>query len=203
MVPVEICMREMITERDPRKVFIVHGRNTLARDAIVLFLRALKLDALDFDEVRNELRGSPFVGDVVRLGMERAQGIVVVFTPDEYACLHPTLVDTHDAVVERERWQARPNVLLEAGMALGIDEHRTILVVLGDVSLASDLYGRHFVRLNNSVPARERLKYALQGVGCIVGKETPGWHDTRIAGDFDAAISSPALPEVSAKSPFR
>jgi len=154
---------------DPRRVFIVYGRNTKAYDAMRLFLQSLKLDPLTFDEVRNTLRGSPFVGDVVRAGLERAQGIIVLFTPDEYACLRPSLSSAHDAENDLERWQPRPNVILEAGMALAISEQRTILVLLGKgVVLASDLLGRHYINVDNDPKSRARLRDALAGIGCSI-----------------------------------
>jgi predicted nucleotide-binding protein len=187
--------------KDPKHVFLVHGRNEPARDAVVLFLRALQLDSLDFDEVRNSLGGSPFIGDIIRTGMQLCKCIVILLTPDEYSCLRPSLCTAYDADNERHRWQARSNVLIEAGMALAIDHTSTILVLLGDVSVAYDFAGRHFIRLNNSLKAREQLPNALIGAGCEIGKETPGWYDTRIAGDFDSAIST--LPEVSIRTPFR
>jgi predicted nucleotide-binding protein len=42
---------------DPKRVFIVYGRNSRAHEALKLFLRALKLNPLDFDEVKNDLGG--------------------------------------------------------------------------------------------------------------------------------------------------
>ena len=72
----------------------MYGRNGKALAAMRLFLRSLKLDPLDFDTVKNDLGGSPFVGEIIRSGMEHAQAIVVLFTPDEYASLRPELWNT-------------------------------------------------------------------------------------------------------------
>jgi predicted nucleotide-binding protein len=186
--------------QDPKKVFIVYGRNSDAHNAMRLFLRALELSPLDFDEVRNRLGGSPFVGDIVQSGMGQARAIIVMLTPDELSTLHPKFVTTHDSEHDKRRWQSRPNVLLEAGMALALDEKRTILVTLGPVQLPSDLHGRHHIRLDNSDTARDRLKTALEGAGCITGKHIPDWRNPKLAGDFESSL--PALPEVSAISPF-
>src|SRR5260370_34404358 len=101
---------------NPKRVFIVYGRNDKAYNAMKLFLQSLKLDPLTFDEVRNELGGAPFVGNIVRAGMDRAQAIIVLLTPDEYACLRPSLGSEHDKSEDTARWQPRPNVILEAGM---------------------------------------------------------------------------------------
>jgi predicted nucleotide-binding protein len=187
---------------DAKRVFIVYGRNTAAHNAMKLFLQALKLDPLDFEEVRNDLGGSPFVGDIVQEGMNRARAIVVLLTPDEYVALRPGLDSAHDPASEKKRWQARPNVLLEAGMALAIDERRTILVVLGNVHLSSDLHGRHFIHLDNSSRARDSLVNALIGVGCQVSRYIVDWNNPVVAGDFEKCLRPPALPRVKVSSPF-
>jgi len=189
-------------EPDKNRVFIVYGRNKNAHSAMVQFLHSLKLNPLDFDEVRNDLGGTPFVGKIVHEGLRRAQAIIVLFTPDEYVSLHPGLYRNDDEEGEKHRWQARPNVILEAGMALGIDEQRTILVIIGDVHLSSDLHGRHFLYLDNSSDARSKLRDALVGAGCEVGKYVANLNNPSISGDFESCLKPPALPEVSAHSPF-
>lgn len=191
------------TSPDPRRVFVVYGRNGKALSAMRLFLRALKLDPLDFDTVKNDLGGSPFVGEIIRSGMERAQAIVVLFTPDEYAALRPELWNIHDTESDKSRWQPRPNVIFEAGMALAIDERRTILVVLGEVHLSSDLHGRHFLTLNNSVTARNALRNALVGTGCQVDQYVNDLDNLEIAGDFEACLKPPVLKKTRPVSPFR
>jgi len=181
---------------NPRRVFIVYGRNVKAYQAMVQFLRSLKLDPLEFDEVKNAMGGSPFVGEIVDAGIRQAQAVIVIFTPDEYASLRKELIYDGDPDYEKNRWQARPNVILEAGMALAIDQSRTILVMIGDVHLSSDLHGRHYIKLNNSTHAREKLKHALIGAKCEVSPTASGWHDPAIAGDFEACILPPAPPTV-------
>jgi predicted nucleotide-binding protein len=186
---------------DATEVFIVYGRNTQAHEALKSFLRALELRPLEFDEVRNEIAGSPFVGDVIKAGMDRAQAIAVLLTPDEFSSLRPSLRGAADEAEEMERWQARPNVLLEAGMALAIDVNRTLLLTMGRSEIPSDLRGRHLIRLSNGHAARVRLRNALEGVGCKLGRTNSDWLDPRLGGDFEAAIS--ALPEVGAAASFR
>lgn len=174
---------------DPEKVFVIHGRNIAAYNNLVLFLQALKLDVIDFDELSAECGGSEFIGNIVKKGMQIARGIIVLFTPDECAKLAEEYCGIHDAASEKTRWQARPNVIFEAGMAMGIDEKRTILVTLGsDVKLFSDVDGRHVVRLDNSAEKREILKLRLQGIGCAVSSNTKNLHNRALAGDFEACI---------------
>lgn len=193
---------DKITAPDPSRVFIVFGRNSKAYNAMRLFIQSLGLSPLGFDEVRNDLGGSPFVGDIIEAGMRRAMAVVVLFTPDEYAALRPSLAGAHDKPDDLARWQSRPNVLFEAGMALMADQRRTILTVLGDVPIASDMQGRHFLRIGNDTDSRAKLRDALSAIGCVVDQRVTNWHNVGIAGDFDACISSSVLPEVNVTSPF-
>lgn len=188
-------------ERNAKRVFVIYGRNRSAYSAMVSFLQSLGLDAQDFTEVGDEVGASAFIGDIVQGGMDRAQAYVVLLTPDERAALHPKLRKGGDSGEESERWQARPNVLLEAGMALAIAPKRTLLVVLGKVALPSDLAGRRYIRLDNSTGTRKELKEGLKAIGCPI-KEAGQWHTTDIAGDFEACLRPPVLPEITVESPF-
>lgn len=188
----EPAVPEPETKRNPKRVFIVYGRNQAAYDQVELFLLRLKLDPKPFREVTAETGGAPYIGDVIKQGMNAAQAIVVLFTPDERA----TLVvgkQSHDSSTDAGRLQARPNVIFEAGMALGAHEERTILVTMGaSADLFSDLSGRHVVRLNNSTDARETFRTRLIGVGCAVDKDATGWPS---AGDFESCVQ--AKPEAT------
>jgi predicted nucleotide-binding protein len=170
-------------------VFLVHGRNDAARVATTLYLRALGLTPLDFDEVRNSIGGSPFVGEVINKGLAAAAAVVVLMTPDEYSVLRPEYRQQNDPVEDIKRFQPRANVLIEAGMALAIAPEKTILVVFGDVAVASDLRGRHFLRISNDAQSRARLKNALTAAGCEVHESNDIFSPT-IAGDFDTALTS-------------
>jgi len=188
---------------DANRVFIVYGRNEKAYNAMQLFIRSLGLSPLGFDEVKNELGGSPFVGDIVESGMRKAKAVVVLFTPDEYAALRPSLEGMSDTPEESARWQSRPNVLFEAGMALMNGPERTVLVTLGDVPLASDMKGRYFFRIGNDINLRAKLRDALLAIECNVNEKVTSWHNVGLAGDFDASISPSFLLEEAVTSPFR
>jgi predicted nucleotide-binding protein len=196
-----------VTIRDPKRVFVVYGRNKKAYEQVVLFLRALKLDPVPFSEVTASAGGAPYLGDVLKKGMADAQAIVVLLTPDERATLVTGKL-ARDKVADGERLQARPNVIFEAGMALGAHENKTIVASLGSHSeLFSDILGRHIVHLNNSDEAREMFWTRLKGVGCAVDKDASGWHSKTLAGDFESCIeqdaeaqsppTAPALPQAA------
>jgi predicted nucleotide-binding protein len=187
---------------DPKQVFIIHGRNIAARIAVEQFLRVVGLQPVDFDQLAADQGGSAFIGDIVRAGLERAQAIVALFTPDEYAALRGDHRGDRDRADDLHRWQARPNVLFEAGMAYGMAQRRTVLVTLGgDVSLFSDVAGLHVVSLDNSTTSRAKLRQKLIGVGCTLDQRADAWADPMKSGDFEKCIAE--LREVSPSDPFR
>jgi predicted nucleotide-binding protein len=170
---------------DKKKVFVIHGRNLEVRKQMGIYLRALGLEPINFDDLRAGLGGTPSIADIVMAGMQQAQGVVALFTADEYAALKPDLRDgdTGEAV---ERWQSRPNVLFEAGIAFGIDRNRVVIVKLGRVSLPSDFGGIHALSPTNDPSGhRNTLRNTLKGMGCAVGDGSDWMKD----GDFQAAAS--------------
>jgi predicted nucleotide-binding protein len=188
-------------EPDRKKVFIIHGRNLAARTAVEHFLKALKLEPIDFDALSSEM-GTEFVGNIVVEGLRRAHGIVALFTPDESSALVPALRAAHDKPIDIMRWQSRPNVIFEAGIAFGIARKRSVIATLGsDVTLFSDVDGIHLLRLNNTVESRGKLRQRLLGMGCDLDQATTAWTDPTRSGDFETCVA--ALPEVSARDPFR
>ncbi|MEO3972400.1 nucleotide-binding protein [Streptomyces sp. CAU 1734] len=172
---------------DPRKVFVIHGRNRRARKALFEFLRALGLDPIEWSEaVQMTGKGSPYVGEVLDTVFASAQAVVVLQTPDDVAYLHESLAPPGDPECSPQM-QPRPNVLFEAGMAMGRHPDRTIIVELGQVKVFSDIHGRHVVRLNNSPKKRQELATRLQTAGCATKMSRTDWHD---AGD----LTPPAPP---------
>jgi Predicted nucleotide-binding protein containing TIR-like domain len=152
-----------------RKVFVVHGRNREARAAMFTFLRAIGLGPIEWSEaVRLTGEASPYIGHVLDAAFSAAQAIVVLLTPD-------------DETIPLA--QARPNVLFEAGMAMGRDPKRTVLVELGQLRPFSDVVGRHAVRMNGSAERRKELAQRLETAGCAVNLTGEDWLS---AGDFTA-----------------
>lgn len=168
---------------DPRKVFVVHGRNIKARDAMFSFLRAIGLDPIEWEEaVAMTKQGSPYIGNVLDIAFNNAKAIVVLLTGDDLAKLNDALSSSEP---EQLTPQPRPNVLFEAGMAIGRNENQTILVELGEIRSMSDIIGRHAIRIDNTVAKRQALAYRLSTAGCAVKIEgRTDWHTT---GDFDNA----------------
>jgi hypothetical protein len=134
---------------DPKHVFIIHGRNSKARMEMGIFLRACGLTPINFSDLRAEMGGTPTVDRIVDEGMQRAQGVIALFTPDEFACLRPEFKRKEDRIEDVARWQARPNVIFEAGMAFGRDRNRVVFVLLGEPTLFTDVAGVHVLRPTN------------------------------------------------------
>lgn len=187
--------------KDTRRVFIIYGRNSKAYESIVQFVHALGLVPKSFAETRSELGGAPYIVDVVSKGMDAAQATIALFSPDEISFLRPELSSTTDSEAEMQRWQSRPNVLFEAGMALAMDRNRTIPVTMGTVEMPSDLGGVHLIRMDNKPHSRSLLKDALKAAGCDINEATKWW-DSSVAGDFEACVSAPYLRKHERLSAF-
>lgn len=166
----------------PEKVFVVHGRNDAARDAMFVFLRALGLKPIEWDQaIALTGKGSPYIGEALDHAFDEGQAVVVLLTPDDVAYLRSEYATDEEDPELAPQGQARPNVLFEAGMAMGRSADRTILVELGDLRPFSDVGGRHAVRMTDSVRARKSLAARLETAGCTVDTSGSDWLD---AGDF-------------------
>ncbi len=177
-------------DADLKNVFLVHGRNDVAREAMFTFLRSIGLHPIEWSEaIRATGIPNPYVAQVLESAFSKASAVVVLFSPDDEARLKDVFHRPDDPRHETNLWgQARPNVLFEAGMAMGRSEKRTILVELGNLRPFSDLAGRHVVRINDSTERRQELVQRLEAAGCPVNRDGTDWHT---AGDFAAAAESP------------
>lgn len=184
--------------KDPRRIFLVHGRNDRAKTAMTQFLRALDLLVVGWDEAREQAQktgrtGSPDTLSIVEAGMDLAAGVLVLFTPDDEARLNPHFQHPTDPEDDRQvTGQARQNVILEAGMAWSRDKSKVVLARLGRVRGISDISGINFVNIRNDLSARTDLAKALRGLGLAVDLEHPDRWSTD--GDFDEALNIPAPP---------
>jgi len=166
---------------DSKNVMVVHGRETDARRAMFDFLRALGLRPREWGTLVAETgKAAPYVGEVLEKAFEQAAAVVVLFTPDDEARLREHLLTEADADYERKATpQARPNVLFEAGMALGVHPNRTVLVEVGRLRPFSDIYGRHVVRLDGTEGPLRQIAARLETAGCAVDASDEGWADPR------------------------
>ena len=189
---------------DSTKIFVVHGRNLLARDAMFQFLRAIGLKPIEWSQATiMSGKGAPFVGEILEAAYSNAQAVLVLLTGDDEAKLRNEFLEDGDPIHEKAYTpQARPNVLFEAGMAFGSHPNRTILVEVGETRPFSDIAGRYVIRLNNSTQSRQDLAQRLKSAGCTVDLTGTDWHNI---GDFDSCITpykGESEPEMEYKAPF-
>ena len=182
-------IQEVRPNADVSEVFVVHGRNMSARNALFEYLRAIGLRPLEWAEaVRATGKPSPYIGEILDAAFSRAHAVVVLFTPDDEARLKPEFRTESDPPYETElTGQARPNVLFEAGMALGRYPNRTVFVEVGSLRKFTDVDGIHAIRMDGSSQRRQDLAQRLQTAGCPVNLNGTDWHT---AGDFEAALAS-------------
>jgi predicted nucleotide-binding protein len=143
---------------------VIIGHDSEANTALFDWLRAIGLQPQEWTQIIGAPgTASPFIGQAVERAFSNAQAVVAFFTPDE------RVLGRSASPKDSRAWrlQARPNVLIEAGMALSNHPDRTALVMLGGQVLPSDLAGRHYVRLSHksSVPLHD-LASRLQNAGC-------------------------------------
>lgn len=152
---------------DRRTVFLVQGRYHEANEALTNLLTSLDLRVVPWEEVVNATGvGNPYIGDVLKRGMEDATAIVVLFTAEEKVQLDAALVPKATSDERRAGRQPRPNVLIEAGMALAAYPSRTLIVQFGDVRLATDLGGKHLFRIGGAgLGWRNDLVSRLESIG--------------------------------------
>jgi predicted nucleotide-binding protein len=142
---------------------------------------------MEWDHAIKAAKGgaNPIVGDVISQAMKRVQGVMILFSPDEEAKLKGKLATDSDRrkSLHTKGFQPRPNVIFEAGLALGAHSDKTILVQVGDVRDISDIAGKHLVHLSNSFASRkhlaDRLESKLKFKVDLTGRT---WQDI---GDFD------------------
>jgi len=163
--------------QDSRAVAVVYGRNAKAKNALFDFLRALGLTPKEWGQLVKALgQGSPYIGQVLKGALERAQAIVVLLTGDDEAQLRREFRGRSEPAYEVNLTpQPRQNVLFEAGMAIGYNEGRTILVELGDRRPFSDIDGRHVVKINEGPGWRNELAQRLKTAGCEVDQSGSDW----------------------------
>lgn len=175
---------------DPRRVMVIHGRNPQARDAMFVFLGALGLEPIEFEqELAQTSTGSPDQREARRAAMGTAQAVVVLLTAEDEADIISPLLPDDDPREHALTGQPHPSACSAAQMALGADPDRTILVELGPIPRASDLAGLNVVHLSNEAGSRLALRARLRAAGCAV-QGLYRWFDRQTGGDFDAAVLS-------------
>jgi predicted nucleotide-binding protein len=167
---------EAATDAANRKlVMVIYGHDDEANSALFDWLRAIGLEPQEWTQVIGATGiASPYIGQALEQAFRSAQAVVAFFTPDERVLA----MDASPKDPSAWRLQARPNVLIEGGMALTSHPDRTVLVVLGTQELPSDLAGRHYVRLSRTSTAPlNDLANRLRKAGCDTNTTGTAWLD--------------------------
>jgi predicted nucleotide-binding protein len=147
-------------------IFVVHGRDAKLNQDMYAFLASIGIVPMEWDQAIKAAKGgaNPIVGDVISQAMERVHGVMILFSPDEEAKVRTKFASASDKKknLHLKGFQPRPNVIFEAGLALGAHSDKTILVQVGSVRDISDIAGKHMVHLSNSFADRKRLADRLE-----------------------------------------
>jgi predicted nucleotide-binding protein len=160
------------TDDKHKRIMVIYGHDEEANSALFDCLRAMGLKPQEWGQLIQQSQvGSPYIGAVLDEAFKSVQAVVAFFTPDEHVITRTSYASGQDSW----RLQARPNVLFEAGMALATHPRETILLVLGNQELPSDLSGRHFIRLDGTVIPLKNLGDRLKTAGCAVELDGNDW----------------------------
>jgi len=155
-------------QRDGKKIFVVHGRDMRPLAALSQYLQFLHLEVMPWSEAVNLAEGTqPHTYDVVKAGMDAAAAVIVIFSPDDLARIKDDFSQPGDSD-RTPRGQARPNVLLEAGMAFALARERTIFLQSATTREISDIAGFNWVKLDGQWDSRNDLKERLNRAGASV-----------------------------------
>lgn len=160
--------KEREKSMENKKVFVVTGRNEKLRISIFNLLRALKLEPMEWMEVISST-GHPdaYIHEAIKKSMDDAGAVVVIMAPEEKATLLEEFrSDPGDGKTYR---QSRPNVIFEAGLALGLKEEKTLILQFGESRIFTDILGKHilkYVGKNQDIKFKNDLLHKLQIAGC-------------------------------------
>lgn len=211
------AMEEVSGPGDRTSVFLVHGRDRRAANAMRNLLRSMGLRIVEWSHARNSAsrktgNATPYVGEIVVAGIRMADAIVILSTPDDLVLLRPDLADRENDRSEElsQQLQARPNVLYEAGIADALALSRTVHVEVGKVKSPTDLGGRNAVRFDGGPAAVHALASRLREVGLDVDLSGEDWltvqfeESMRSAEDWLKASREPlGSPKLSASLQHR
>lgn len=141
--------------RDPSKVFIVHGRDDLAKTDVARFVERLGFEAIILHEQANS-------GQTIIEKIEAHTNVgfaVVLYTP----------CDIGGFANEHQRSRARQNVVFEHGYLIGkLGRHNVSALVKGDVEIPNDISGVVYVPLDHHGAWRVALAKELRTAGYSV-----------------------------------
>ena len=145
-----------VPSESERRVFVVYGHDTDARDDLELILRRVQVNPIILQNI-------PGVGDTL---IEKLEAL----TDADFACvlLTPDDIGAANATPKNLRPRARQNVVLELGMVLSrLGRRRVAILVKGeDIEKPSDINGLIYIPFTSKVnEAANALGAALASAG--------------------------------------
>ena len=137
----------------PRKVFIVHGHDAGAKEAVARFFEKLEFSAVILSEQANS--GRTIIEKIEAIN--DVSFAVVLLTPD----------DVGSKAGQATQPRARQNVILELGYFMGkLGRPNVCALVVGDLELPSDISGVVWTRFDPETNGwKQALAQELQTVG--------------------------------------
>ena len=141
--------------KDEKKIFVVHGRDDAAREAVARFLEKLELEPIILDEKSN--RGRTIIQKFEDYA--DVKFAVVLLTPDDLGALKDRLDDGREP-------RARQNVIFELGFFIGkLNRSRVCTLVKGNVKMPSDYKGIGYTVLDDAGGWKTQLVDELKAAG--------------------------------------
>ena len=136
-----------------KKVFVVHGRDEIAKTNLEVFLREVGLEPVVLHRQADE-------GMTIIEKFEKHSDVgyaFILLTPDEVAYLASE--ESKPDAERNKELRARPNVIFEFGYFVGkLGRSRVCCLYTGDVSLPSDVSGMIYKRYEKSI---EEIAYSV------------------------------------------
>ena len=145
--------RQQSTVQRSKKVFVVHGRDEIAKTSLEVFLHEIGLEPIVLHRQADE-------GMTIIEKFEKHSDVgyaFILLTPDEiaYMASEETIADE----VRHKENRARPNVIFEFGYFVGkLGRSRVCCLYTGNVTLPSDVSGMIYKRYENSI---EEVAYGV------------------------------------------
>lgn len=144
---------ELSSQQRTKKVFVVHGRDDVAKTSLEVFLHEIGLEPIVLHRQADE-------GMTIIEKFEKHSDVdyaFILLTPDEIAYLSEE--ESKPDNDRQKELRARPNVIFEFGYFVGkLGRSRVCCLYTGNVSLPSDVSGMIYKKYENSI---EEAAYSI------------------------------------------
>lgn len=163
--------KDLTGDEKRKKVLVICGPNEAARIEMYDFLKnGAGFTVVEWEQVK---KNGLSVVEALKAAFNTVQAVLLVFTGDELVKVK-SRIKGEDKVENGSSFEAQPthDMFLKAGIALGINHSRTILVALGKIKHFHTSFDSYIIKLTNADEDRRSLMEALKQKGCIVtGKQ--------------------------------